>query len=111
MKDFKTLPKMKCGGKVKKYDDGGAVRDSSRWSDDYQAALLGSAHAKTPIGRSAHQKALESDWDNKKVSTVDIYNKAFAARDEADAEARREANRGISPANRKKRGGKVTKRK
>ena len=25
MKDFKTLPKMKCGGKVKKYETGGKV--------------------------------------------------------------------------------------
>ena len=111
MKDFKKMPKMACGGGVNKYDDGGAVRDSSRWSDDYQAAILGSAHAKTPIGKRAHQKAVESDWGNKKVSTVDIYDKAFTARDEADAEAQRESTRGISPENRKKRGGKVTKKK
>ena len=27
MKEFKTLPKMQCGGKVKKYDGGGSVLD------------------------------------------------------------------------------------
>ena len=27
MKDFKKLPKMACGGKVKKYDGGGSVLD------------------------------------------------------------------------------------
>ena len=27
MKDFKKMPKMACGGKVKKYDGGGSVLD------------------------------------------------------------------------------------
>ena len=111
MKDFKKMPKMACGGKVKKYKNGSDVRDSSRMSDDYQAAILGSAHAKTPIGKRAYQSALESHWDNKQIGTVDIYDKSFTARDEADAEAQRESTRGISPENRKKRGGKVTKKK
>jgi len=27
MKDFKTLPKMNCGGKVRKYETGGSVQN------------------------------------------------------------------------------------
>jgi hypothetical protein len=29
MKDFKKMPRMACGGKVKKYNDGGGVSDTS----------------------------------------------------------------------------------
>ena len=100
---------MACGGKVKKYETGGAVRDSSRWSDDYSAKSIPASFAKTPIGKRAHQNALESNWDDKKISNLDISNTALAARDEADAEAQRESTRGIRPENRKK-GGHITKK-
>lgn len=126
MKDFKKMPKMACGGGVKKYAGGGDVEttpDGLRLKKDkvslqdasYVAMSKDSSGrptygAKTPIGTAAAQKSYDKNW-MKKESADDTFARTIQARDEADDEAQRESTRGISPANRKKRGGKVTKRK
>ena len=87
MKDFKKLPKMACGGKVKKYEGGGGVGDTMQNRVFYKEAgkdVL--TKPRDERQKLAHQKASE-----------------------AQDEVIREANRGISPENRKKRGGKVKK--
>ena len=33
MKDFKALPKMKCGGKVKKFEEGGSTGRYQAWDE------------------------------------------------------------------------------
>jgi hypothetical protein len=98
MKEFKTLPKMKCGGKVKKYETGGEVKSTERkWG------------GKTAIGDAAAQTSWNKNWLKNETKEA-TFDRIIQAKDEADDEAYREANRGISPENRKKRGGKVTKK-
>jgi hypothetical protein len=124
MKDFKSLPKMKTGGRVKKYANGGDVEitpDGLRLKKDkvslqdasYVAMSKDSSGrptygAKTPIGTAAAQKSYDKNW-MKKESADDTFDRTIKARDEADDEAQRESARGISPLNRKK-GGRVTKK-
>ena len=94
MKDFKKMVKMAPGGSV---------------STDY---LYG---AKTPLGVRATEKEYNKPRFNEPAELGARYKavgeRMDKARDEADAEAQRESTRGISPENRKKRGGKVTKKK
>ena len=124
MKDFKKLPKMKCGGSVKKYAGGGDVEitpDGLRIKKD-KVSLQDASHAamskdssgrptygaKTPIGTAAAQKSYDKNW-MKKESADDTFARTIQARDEADDEAQRESTRGIRPENRKK-GGRIAKK-
>ena len=112
MKDFKKMPKMACGGGINKYDDGGKVsfQDAAAVAMSKDSSGRPTYGAKTPIGSAAAQKSYDKNW-MKKESADETFARTIQARDEADAETQRESTRGISPANRKKRGGKVTKKK
>jgi len=100
----------KKGGKVKRYENGGKVsfEDAATVAMSKDSSGRPTYGAKTPIGTVAAQKSYDENW-MKKESRDDTFDRIIKARDEADDEASREANRGISPANRKKRGGKVKK--
>ena len=102
MKDFKKLPKMQCGGKVKKYQNGGGI------------IVEHEPQVGDKIGMAAGDKAAKEYSSKRSNWPLSPKKAAYAYLDaavEAQDEARREANRGISPENRKKRGGKITKRK
>jgi hypothetical protein len=103
MKDFKSLPKMKTGGRVKKYETGGEVKGG--YSFDKSDPPWG---AKTPIGATHAANAWDKNWLKNEPKEVTL-KRIEDARDEADAEVSRESNRGIKPENRKK-GGRVTKK-
>lgn len=72
MKDFKKMPKMACGGKVKKYADGGSLASKSGFSN-----LVG-----RPTGQfSEAGKPLFRTSDNEVVSEKSItvpYGKGYA---------------------------------
>jgi len=104
MKDFKKMPKMACGGGVKKYETGGSVL-----KDSYLAPA-----APEGLKQAAAKKAFKEysgDRKNWPLNPKEAAIRSVDAADEAEDEAKRESTRGIGPENRKKRGGKVTKRK
>jgi len=113
MKDFKKLPKMKTGGSVKKYAEGGSTKDCigevcikpqkvsladaakvAMSKDDDGRPTYG---AKSKIGTRAAQAVYDKNWMNSKMSVDDMYDKTIKARDEADNEVQRETTRGIRP--------------
>ena len=94
MDDFKKLPKMKCGGKVKKYETGGSVLKDSYLAPPAPEGLKQAASKKA-------FKEYSSDKKNWPLNPKEAAYRSVDAADEAENEAYREANRGISPANRK----------
>lgn len=109
MKDFKTLPKMKTGGKVKKYEDGGKV-------------YLGKAPEKGTIVRENPERNSDGNiyWTGSEPTAADKFKKGISDLVESTGDTIRKAfgnkdktlketlNSGFD---KKKRGGKITKKK
>lgn len=106
MKDFKTLPKMKTGGRVKKYETGGKVSAADKFMRG--AAAAESLSTDRADERSSDAINIETYGKPKKHSDINSPTFVEKALDAADNEKAREASRGIQT---KKRGGKVTKKK
>jgi hypothetical protein len=100
MKDFKKLPKMACGGKVKKMAEGGSS-SYSPYDPSKETEIGGN------IGTRTFVEEAKKGWATKPMQQRldEAYQKSTEARDEA----KREASRGIKPENRKK-GGRITKK-
>jgi hypothetical protein len=112
MKDFKKLPKMACGGKVKKYEDGGKVylgkapdrgtivRDNPKPDSDGKLYWTGSEPTAADKTRKLIGDAV--------VGAVDNLTAPFRS----GSGLRQSTIQGmLNPPDRKKRGGKVTKKK
>ena len=80
MKDFKTLPKMACGGKVKKYGIGGAIKKIA--AGVAPAAFMGAAVAPAVYkdltsGYSAKQREAREEKEAEETSKKEPEAKKF----------------------------------
>ena len=108
MKDFKKLPKMACGGKVKKYEDGGKV-------------YLGKAPDKGTIVRDNPPRSSDGNmyWSGSEPTASDktqkfikeAIPKAYDALQRASNPNQKPLSYNLDSDAKKKRGGKVTKKK
>jgi len=110
MKDFKQTPKMNAegshyckGGKVKKMAEGGSASSYSPYDPSKEKEIGGNIGTRTFLEES------KKGWATKPMDQR--LDESWQKRNEAVDEAKREANRGISPENRKKRGGSVKRKK
>jgi hypothetical protein len=77
MKDFKTLPKMKCGGKVKKMSDGGSLSSISGFSNlvgrpTGQFSEAGKPIFRTSAGEDVSEKSTTLPYKGKYINTPSI---------------------------------------
>ena len=77
MKDFKTLPKMKCGGRVKKMSDGGSLASKSGFSNLVGRPTGKFSEAGKPIfrtseGEDVSEKSTTLPYKGKYINTPSI---------------------------------------
>jgi hypothetical protein len=77
MKDFKTLPKMKCGGRVKKMSDGGSLASKSGFSNPVGRPTGQFSEAGKPLFRTSDnelvsEKSTTLPYKGKYVNTPSI---------------------------------------
>jgi ribosomal protein L12E/L44/L45/RPP1/RPP2 len=76
MKDFKKLPKMACGGGVKKYGVGGAIKEAAKFlipAAGVSAAVAPAAHKDLTSGYTA--KMREANEEKTKTEKKEPENK------------------------------------
>jgi hypothetical protein len=69
MKDFKTMPKMACGGGVKKYGAGGAIKAAAKFlapAAAVGAAVAPAAYKDVTSGYTAKMREAKEEAETKK---------------------------------------------